>query len=600
MTESGVHGALAGMWLARQFEPQVHHVRFPRFRNLDDGLQIDFSHPITAIVGPNGTNKSSILRALQGCPDYENIGRYWFGTALDVISPDERHRFIHGRWSDSASEVVEVLKTRIQRKAATAASDPDYFEPSRPILSDGMNRMPEAPDPMPADRTRTRWKAIDKEVVYVDFRAEISAFDKYFLHHDYRSRRADSSRSRDSLTGRKSFIRDRAPRVKRIFERRLQSYKMGGSEWIVEPPKHLESDEVAAVSRILGRDYTAIEVLSHGAFGVVGTTARLTTTDFSYTEAWAGSGEFAAVQVVTAVMHASPKSLVLLDEPEVSLHPGAQRRLLAFLAERAKTSQLQIVFATHSPVLIEDLPASAIKVLDVHPQTHRVVLRAQESSAEQAFATLEHRFLKKTVVVEDELARQIVLKALRGDGANLLPIVDVRSQPGGASSLLTRFLPPWALEGRTDTLLILDGDARLVPVVPQSTAVAPSAIRSEVERLLGTAEVDRYIPANTGGPDVGQLSAVLDWGARYVRFLPGDQPEDWLRNQITPDDADDADAKEWWRARVHRDLGKTAGESVTAAEILEYQKHQIAALDVDMPDLVAIRHDVGSLLGVTP
>lgn len=314
------HDTLAQMWNARKFEPQIHHIRFPRFRNLEDGLVIEFGHPITAIVGANGTNKSSILRALQGCPDYENIGKYWFGTALDVIKPNERHRFIHGRWSPSAVEIVEVLKTRIQRKAGDT-QDPDYFEPSRPIVGDGMATMPPLGKKAPApDRTLTRWKAIDKEVVYVDFRAEISAFDKYFHHHDYKARRADPQR-REALASRKSLIRERSVRVRRLFDRKTPSYKPGGKEWVVEPARKLRTAEVKAVGSILGREYKSIEVLAHRGFDVIGTTARLTTSDFAYSEAWAGSGEFAAIQVVTAVMNANAKSLILLDEPEVRSTP---------------------------------------------------------------------------------------------------------------------------------------------------------------------------------------------------------------------------------------------------------------------------------------
>ena len=165
---SDVQAQLASMWGAKAFEPYLHHIRFPLFRNLEEGLSIEFSHPITAIVGPNGTNKSSILRALQGCPDYENIGRYWFGTVLDVIGSGERHRFVHGRWSDSAGAVVEVMKTRIQRRGKKTSTDPDYFEPSRPILGDGMARMPMiVGQTIPPDRTATRWKAIDKQVVEI-------------------------------------------------------------------------------------------------------------------------------------------------------------------------------------------------------------------------------------------------------------------------------------------------------------------------------------------------------------------------------------------------------------------------------------------------
>lgn len=46
----------------------------------------------------------------------------------------------------------------------------------------------------------------------------------------------------------------------------------------------------------------------------------------------------------------SEKSILLFDEPEVSLHPQAQKRLLDFLLEVSATRQ--IIIATHSPYLI--------------------------------------------------------------------------------------------------------------------------------------------------------------------------------------------------------------------------------------------------------
>lgn len=53
---------------------------------------------------------------------------------------------------------------------------------------------------------------------------------------------------------------------------------------------------------------------------------------------------------------------MLLDEPEVSLHPGAQENLKEYLLEAIKTKKLQVVISTHSPTLIKGLPSSAIKL----------------------------------------------------------------------------------------------------------------------------------------------------------------------------------------------------------------------------------------------
>ena len=42
----------------------------------------------------------------------------------------------------------------------------------------------------------------------------------------------------------------------------------------------------------------------------------------------AGSGEFLVANIIDQILCAKKESVVLIDEPEVSLHPGAQKRLL--------------------------------------------------------------------------------------------------------------------------------------------------------------------------------------------------------------------------------------------------------------------------------
>jgi len=54
------------------------HFRYPisPLQNFAPDLKIDFAFPITALVGPNGTNKSFILRAIEGSLGNENLGVY--------------------------------------------------------------------------------------------------------------------------------------------------------------------------------------------------------------------------------------------------------------------------------------------------------------------------------------------------------------------------------------------------------------------------------------------------------------------------------------------------------------------------------------------
>jgi ABC-type cobalamin/Fe3+-siderophores transport system ATPase subunit len=106
-----------------EFEPFIRYIRFPRYKQLAEDERIDFEFPFTALVGPNGCNKSAVLQALYGCPEGNNTGIYWFSTDVDVISEKSgRHCFIHGYWSDNANDVVEAVNYPSLRFAQEGAS----------------------------------------------------------------------------------------------------------------------------------------------------------------------------------------------------------------------------------------------------------------------------------------------------------------------------------------------------------------------------------------------------------------------------------------------------------------------------------------------
>ncbi|WP_146672282.1 AAA family ATPase, partial [Escherichia coli] len=93
-----------------------------------------------------------------------------------------------------------------------------------------------------------------------------------------------------------------------------------------------------------------------------GGTALLSSDKLTYTESFAGSGEFAIVSLILNIYSAKPNSLILLDEPEVSLHPGAQKRMMDVLYSIVEQKKHQVVISTHSPVIVNTLPKDAIKL----------------------------------------------------------------------------------------------------------------------------------------------------------------------------------------------------------------------------------------------
>lgn len=56
-------------------------------------------------------------------------------------------------------------------------------------------------------------------------------------------------------------------------------------------------------------------------------------------------------------------NIILIDEPEISLHPSWQNRIVKIYKEFAKTNNNQIIIATHSPQIIASTPNESLRVL---------------------------------------------------------------------------------------------------------------------------------------------------------------------------------------------------------------------------------------------
>lgn len=588
---SSLQQTLKKMLDSTQFEPFVTHIRFPKYKNLVPDTKIEFSHPVTVLVGANGTNKSSILRALYGVPDYSNLGNLWFSTSIDPIveGEGERNCFIYGHFNSEAKKVTEVLKIRIKKD-----KDPDYWEPSRPYAKYGMEMVPRTGVKPPGARG-TRWEPIKKKMAYIDFRASLSAFDKFFYYGELRDKGS-------SQKDKKEFIRARSPHLKRAVDGGLTTLSYRKSERIVNGENRLlSSEELSEISSILGREYAEIRLIRHRFYNADGYTARMRTADFSYTEAFAGSGEFSVVKLVTTVMKCEERTLVLLDEPEVSLHPGAQERLMIFLGEQAKKNKHQIVISTHSPALLRTLPPQAIKVLAMDPKSGKIGVIRQEALPEEAFFHLGVPSADKArVVVEDRLAKAIVEKALRQLGKAVFDLFDVTFFPGGCKTLWSFYIPIFAAENREDVIVYLDGDQK---PLDENWFPDPDTIAEADEDKLGeiikkATDVDVKFPVDGSAGNANNDQRVraqrqfIKWSKAQVGFMPGLTPEQFVWD-MAPIEAkrgiEGQDYKDMFSALAKLELGLADYEDIKSDDILHTQKRLLSLIDDNNEQLVNLR-----------
>lgn len=572
-----------------QFEPFIRQIRFPHYKNLEPGLSIKFDFPVTAIIGANGTNKTSILRALQACPDQYSISDYWFDTDLDFIdSSNGRQRYIHS-YRVPSGRLAEVIKTRIQK----AKKGEDYFETARPRVADGMAKMPMSAPEDSEYRNETRWKPIDKNVVYLDFRSLLSAYD-ILMAFDWRGRK-DNSRA-----AKKAQVRKKSKYIAEALGQLYDSRTLWRKERIMAPAEKLLPDEIKCVETIIGRKYEEIRLVKHDFFDCAGWTVILKSSDLQYSEAYAGSGEFAAVMLVRAVMRAPERSLILLDEPETSLHPGAQLELVRFLCGQSLKMKHQIIFATHSQSMVEFLPDNGRKLLGFDPgKNNSHVIKVSDSTRlDAAFERLGASYDAKSIIVEDVLAAEIIKKALRLKGEDYFKSIKVQVVPGGANTILNRVIPAVAnLDSKC--IIYLDGDMK-PDIVTACKEVSDTKLVKELE--------NRHVNSSSLIRDGGQgdnseqiISAAkltLNWMDQHVRYLPGQFcPEILLFEMISePFEGSSKEAKESWKERTRKDLGKFETEIISSQEIIATQVRALGKVDESSPGMKTLMASLDGVL----
>lgn len=436
-----------------KFEPFIRYIRFPRYKNFFPNTKIDFEFPITVLVGENGCNKSSVIRALYGAPTQKSLGEYWFESNVDTIKEEEKSPscFIYGYLYPIENKVVEVLKTRVHKEG-----NPDYWEPSRPIAQYGMTKIDYKKDLTNEEkrfRSMTRWNPVSKNVIYLDFRHEaLSAYDKFFYCTDLNT-------VSDAYKSKQDFIRRYSKNLRKAIDENLNDYNIYRTKKIIEN-KVLEKEAVKFIADILDKKYSSIRIVTHTFYTSEPAKTVLLTSEnnTTYTEAFAGSGEFSIVCLVDAILGASPNSLILLDEPEVSIHPRAQRKLMTFLFQQILCRKFQIIIATHSPYITENLPVGAVKLLFLDKRNSLICVKNNVYPAE-VFIEIGASNSQLTILVEDKCAKLVLEACLRNTGKE--KYFKVRSaERFGAEGILCRDAVTNFIEGVEDVVYCLDGDQK--------------------------------------------------------------------------------------------------------------------------------------------
>lgn len=339
------------------------------------GQRIDFKFPMSAIVGENGSGKSTIIQAAASI--YNGRARKLTRFASDffpkTVWDDYRNAQIKYTYREGDTSKVALVR-----------------------------------------KPTTRWLGNDerpmRDVEYVDLRRiqPVAARVGY----------AKIAKSVHTEISAEEFDEKRVDRLSAIMGRKYTSAKMALSS--TDPKRRVP---------VLSDEFN------------------------SYSGFHQGTGETTMLEFLQTDIN--EYGMLIIDEIETSLHPRAQRRLIRALAEICRDRQAQVIFTTHSPYILDELPLEARMYILGRGGTRQIVSGVSANFAMTNMDDENHPDCE--LYVEDDAAKAMLTEILAAHAPDL--VRRCRVVPYGAANL-GRALGEMAANGRFPraTCVFLDGD----------------------------------------------------------------------------------------------------------------------------------------------
>ena len=225
------------------------------------------------------------------------------------------------------------------------------------------------------------------------------------------------------------------------------------------------------------------------------------------------------VNYVLALEGLNKYDLLLLDEPETSLHPGAQQRLLEHLLGIVKEKLIQVIISTHSPTFVQLLPPEALVVLEETATGVAPRLSPTKASAFERLGFIEKS--KITILTEDKLLEALTSRAIRANWAKpLRDQVNVVAADVGVSEMLSNQARAH-LQANSAVIMVLDGDQKPVEdIFKQDPAEMTDKEKRSAIKKLGELHVS-MVGSNAvlDGTAIGHFEEWMKWCKEHVTLI---------------------------------------------------------------------------------
>ena len=274
---------------------------------------IDIKSPITAFCGFNGTGKSTILQ-LAAIAFQSNDISYHVKDFL-IVGPLDPHPF-----TQNAKVEFQIWQ---QRDAAPRGinGETDASVPPK-VIQNVRESFYSRPVTISRNVQGSRWNGYQQRPERTVFFAGIGQYLPKIEQHDFMIGKSNKLQVRETLP------------VSDIVR-----------QW-------------TCGTLTMNYDYINTNTVVYTTEGndQVGSIVSVNRQNISYSEANMGYGEGRTQYLISAIESLPDKSLILIEEPETSLHPSAQFKFGSYLVDVANRRKHQILMTTHSTLLLSSLP----------------------------------------------------------------------------------------------------------------------------------------------------------------------------------------------------------------------------------------------------
>ena len=228
----------------------------------------------------------------------------------------------------------------------------------------------------------------------------------------------------------------------------------------------LNEMSLESLSSILGRSYSSACLIRRDRFSM----AECSTGAASYSGFNMGGGEGSVIELLTHIQEMPKGGLMLIEEIDAALHPEAQERLVRTLLDVAEKKRVQLIFTTHSHVVIDALPRDG-RILIQRVGEGRESYNSP--SARFAGAAMLGRVQPEAIVYcEDAFARVLIEESLSGAQRKRVRVLDV----GSSVTVIRQGVSHRRAYPEIESLCVLDGDC--------TDGAVEGWVRSEIESNL--------------------------------------------------------------------------------------------------------------------